>query len=181
MSNYWNWINRTDIEKGLSKPKEWPVKPLPGDHYSTYHRLQLIPGCTCGDCTYLDESVPGGLWCVRYHGLGEREFKKRRQGDLLAYLELEVSGYVYLLQAGHYYKIGRAKNPGERIKTLAIQLPFPVDVVLVMPCDDEIAAEKYLHKYYSHRRSNGEWFELTDSDVLWMQIHHVWAYEGFYV
>lgn len=156
---------------------EYPTKPkysgassrfprtLRGDHYSVERREQLLPGCVCGQCKLLEEDVPGGLWCVRYpHGMEDELFEARRARDLFAFYEANVSGYVYVLQAGEYYKIGRTKKPDDRIKALKIQLPFSVDVVAVMPCDDEVEAETSLHAEFRHRRTNGEWFKLLKSE-----------------
>lgn len=140
-------------------------QPLDGEHYSTDMRCALIPGCVCGQCGDLWEDVPGGLWCVRYGGVDEEAYRTRRARDLFAYHEADIAGYVYLLEAGPYYKVGRSKDPDNRIKTLQIQLPFPTEIKEVMPCDDEIEAEKWFHAYYSERRLNGEWFQLTHGDV----------------
>lgn len=144
---------------------EWSYVPAPleGDHYSlTEMRHQLIPGCVCGQCTYVWKDVPGGLWCIRYPaGINEELYRERRIRDLFAYHDAEVRGYVYILEAGPYHKIGRTKDPDERIKTLSIQLPFPVKVVHIMACDNEMEAEKTFHNWYAHKRSNGEWFKLT--------------------
>ncbi len=69
-------------------------------------------------------------------------------------------GYVYVLQAGEFYKIGRTKHLAGRIKTLAIQLPFPARVIHAMPCDGMVEAERWLHGVFADYRANGEWFRL---------------------
>lgn len=71
-------------------------------------------------------------------------------------------GYLYVLRAGAYYKIGRSKNPNERIKQLRIQLPFPVEVVYLFACEDAAAAEAHYHRLFDDRRANGEWFLIGD-------------------
>ncbi|MEM6280562.1 MAG: GIY-YIG nuclease family protein [Chloroflexota bacterium] len=75
-------------------------------------------------------------------------------------------GYVYLLQSdsGHW-KIGRALDPENRLQTFTVKLPFEVEYKHLIPCKDYIAAEKDLHKRYAHRRTDGEWFALTEEDV----------------
>ena len=40
-----------------------------------------------------------------------------------------AAGYVYLIQAGPYYKIGKAKVVGKRIKQIKLQLPYPTHFV----------------------------------------------------
>lgn len=85
-------------------------------------------------------------------------------------LELEIrrrnftpDGYLYVLRAGDYYKIGRSKTPTERIKQLKIQLPFPVEVVYLFPCEDMVAVEGWYHWLFADQRVNGEWFLLHDA------------------
>lgn len=77
-------------------------------------------------------------------------------------------GYVYVLEAGGYYKIGRTRAPDSRIKQLRIQLPFPVEVVCVIPSDDYIRLEDELHERFADKRANGEWFSLANDDVSFL-------------
>lgn len=75
-------------------------------------------------------------------------------------------GYVYLIQSSDgYWKIGRTIDPDDRMRTFNVKLPFGVEYKHLIPCDDYYAAEKLLHDRYDHRRVNGEWFSLTESDV----------------
>lgn len=79
--------------------------------------------------------------------------------------QFSPDGYVYLLGGGGYYKIGRSKSVGSRVRQLAIQLPFPVELIHHIPCEDYVAAEKELHELYDDSRLNGEWFTLSERDV----------------
>ena len=74
----------------------------------------------------------------------------------------KIPGYVYVLKSGPYYKIGQTQYLDKRIRRLTIQLPFPVEVVATIPCDDCFLAEDYLHRTFSSFRRNGEWFELDE-------------------
>lgn len=71
-------------------------------------------------------------------------------------------GYIYLLKSGDLYKIGRTDNPSDRIKTLKIQLPFPVSVYVVKKVSCSYEMEKFLHTSLADFRVNGEWFKLND-------------------
>lgn len=84
-----------------------------------------------------------------------------------AWLEREwkPNGYVYFLGGHGYCKIGRAKRVTSRVKQLAIQLPWPVELVHVIPCADYAKSESALHRYFADQRANGEWFFLSDSDL----------------
>lgn len=76
------------------------------------------------------------------------------------------SGWIYVLDnnMGHW-KIGRTRDLSKRIKTLRIQLPFPVTVWLCFFTEDAITVERELHEKLATRRLNGEWFGLEDDDL----------------
>ncbi len=74
-------------------------------------------------------------------------------------------GHVYLLKAGPYYKIGKANSIDRRIRQVQLQLPYPVELIHTIATDDPIGIELYWHKRFTDKRTNGEWFLLTESDV----------------
>jgi hypothetical protein len=74
-------------------------------------------------------------------------------------------GYVYLMKAGRYYKIGRTNALGRRERELATQLPEAAKVIHSIKTDDPGGIEEYWHRRFQDRRKNGEWFELTAVDL----------------
>jgi hypothetical protein len=74
-------------------------------------------------------------------------------------------GFVYLLKAGRYYKIGRTNAVGRRERELAIQLPQRAQLVHQIATDDPSGIERYWHERFSARRGNGEWCESQPADV----------------
>lgn len=88
---------------------------------------------------------------------------KRRAG------RFEPDGHVYLLGGGGFYKIGKAKRPDRRIGQLAIQLTWRVSVEHVIECEDYSVAERELHRHFTDKRRNGEWFALEEDDVVWIK------------
>jgi Meiotically up-regulated gene 113 len=74
-------------------------------------------------------------------------------------------GYVYLMKAGRFYKIGRTNALGRRERELAIQLPEAAKVIHSIKTDDPGGIEEYWHRRFQDRRKNGEWFELTSQDL----------------
>lgn len=78
-------------------------------------------------------------------------------------------GYVYVVKSdtGHY-KIGRTNNPNDRRKTFNVKLPIEVEFVVLIQSRNYTALESILHLQYQHKRANGEWFNLTRSDLLFL-------------
>jgi hypothetical protein len=74
-------------------------------------------------------------------------------------------GFVYLMKAGRFYKIGRTNALGRRERELVIQLPEAAKVIHSIKTDDPVGIEEYWHRRFHDRRKNGEWFELTAQDL----------------
>lgn len=83
-------------------------------------------------------------------------------GDTAKEAEAGPDGFVYILRAGEFVKIGRSRRLDNRIKTLKIQLPFPVEVLNAFPCENAAKSERHLHEFFAKYRVNGEWFELPE-------------------
>jgi hypothetical protein len=80
------------------------------------------------------------------------------------------AGYVYLLQSPTgYYKIGRTRDPSDRIKTFSVKLPFEVEYIIVISTFDMVKLETDLHHKYANKRIEGEWFELSSADVAYIK------------
>lgn len=81
--------------------------------------------------------------------------------------ERTSEGYVYLLREanGTHYKIGRTRNPENRLRTFSVKLPFQVEYDHLIQTDDMYALEAELHQRFAHCRVDGEWFALTPDEV----------------
>jgi Meiotically up-regulated gene 113 len=78
---------------------------------------------------------------------------------------LGVVGSVYLMRSGAHHKIGRSNHVGRRSYEVAIQLPERLEVVHEIETDDPEGIERYWHQRFAAKRTNGEWFALSDDDV----------------
>ena len=75
--------------------------------------------------------------------------------------------YVYLISDNNYtYKIGISNNPEKRVKTLQTGNDNKLKIVHKILCENFNDVESALHNKYQFLRINGEWFELSDDDVI---------------
>lgn len=77
------------------------------------------------------------------------------------------SGFIYLVQeeSKGFFKIGRAADLHNRMKTFHVKLPFKVNLHYSFMCDDYIQAEKKLHEHFGASRVDGEWFSINEHDL----------------
>ena len=104
----------------------------------------------------------------------EREYSK--PGDLnvstdnlrsLPKLE-SPAGYVYLMQEiefSNYYKIGCTNDPATRSSMVDLKTPGETKVIAILKSPNHKALESHLHTKYARNRKQGEWFDLTGSQV----------------
>ena len=76
-----------------------------------------------------------------------------------------VTGEVYLIKSGRYYKIGKTNNTVRRGSEIRIQLPERMDFIHSIKTDDPGGVEAYWHRRFEAKRMQGEWFDLTVADV----------------
>ena len=73
-------------------------------------------------------------------------------------------GYVYIIKVDQYYKIGQTANLKKRIGEYTKLMKEP-EIIINAKCHYYKEIEKDLHKMFEDKRSNGEWFILSDEDL----------------
>ena len=81
----------------------------------------------------------------------------------------ETPGYVYLIESEHGFKIGKTVNIKSRTRLFEVKLPFPIKLINYSWFDNYSKAERELHKKYSHKRREGEWFNLDAEDINYIK------------
>lgn len=78
------------------------------------------------------------------------------------------AGFVYflreLLQGS--IKIGYSRNLENRLVQFGVALPFDVELVHVIYSLNVEKTEKLLHTHFGEKRLNGEWFKLSEDDLM---------------
>ena len=74
---------------------------------------------------------------------------------------------VYILKTGkNLYKIGKTRDLQKRLATYHTHLPILFRVVRQYPAANMDELEESLHIVFQHRRVKGEWFQLTDQELI---------------
>ncbi len=77
-------------------------------------------------------------------------------------------GYVYVVQEVDYskrFKIGRTVGSFDWLTHLGTKIPGKLEPILIIPTGDTLTIEQELHRLYATNRTDGEWFDLTQSQV----------------
>jgi len=87
-----------------------------------------------------------------------------------------IGGVVYFIHMLEtpYYKIGISHSLSgfdSRMMSFKTGIPFTIDIITVIELEkgfSESASfiEKFLHKYFKHKKKNREWFEFTEDEVF---------------
>lgn len=84
--------------------------------------------------------------------------------------KLKQFTYIYLIKDNKtgLIKIGKSRNPYERLKQLVRQdtlLPESNDFILLRAWASEEYQERALHRQFINQRIRGEWFNLSSDDI----------------
>jgi len=79
---------------------------------------------------------------------------------------LRTNGFVYFIKSQYGWKVGKAKNINDRLKTFEVKLPFDFDLKYYIKTINYHSLEKELHDFLKVKNINGEWFELNEIDFI---------------
>ena len=89
--------------------------------------------------------------------------KKAVHQLVLKYQDIEE--YVYILKGASSFKIGYTTNFNKRRKQYKTHNPN-IKTICVIESSDSFELESYLHNKYKEKHIEGEWFDLTEEEVL---------------
>lgn len=78
-------------------------------------------------------------------------------------------GFVYLIESGGAYKIGKSKSLTSRAYQFAATMPHRVTLIHSIESDNYGDIETELHEHFQDKRLNGEWFALSSDDVEYIK------------
>lgn len=93
------------------------------------------------------------------------------------------SGYIYLAKMyagdGYVYKIGRSKNPKDRVQVFNVEMPVDVEIINHFPVEDAPETESKLHDYFDPWHEEGEWFDPPANHIVMLKHATGFSEEGF--
>jgi hypothetical protein len=117
----------------------------------------ITPECDCLMCVQWHSAAVSEMW---NQARAEDSAREKERG---AVRTLEPT-FIYLVldERNGYVKIGRAKDPSARERTLQSEIPC-VSMIYRGPANARL--EKELHQEYAEFRVRGEWFKLSKTQI----------------
>ena len=83
----------------------------------------------------------------------------------------EKPGWIYLVMGqNNQYKIGMTtREPTERLAEFCPKLPFETSLIMTIKTKTPKLLEAFFHHEFEDKNINGEWFELSATDIMKMQ------------
>ncbi len=102
----------------------------------------------------------------KWMGIHEKKILFIRNSTEVPFSISPPDEFVYFLKSTHGgIKIGKTKSVKQRMENMFVKLPFPNELIRVIPTKDSTKLEKQLHEHFKDKKINGEWFDITEKDV----------------
>jgi hypothetical protein len=75
-------------------------------------------------------------------------------------------GFTYILESDLGFKIGMTKNIQDRNKIFEVKIPFQWSYKRIFSLERYKDMEKMLHELFESKKIYGEWFNLTEKDLI---------------
>jgi hypothetical protein len=156
---YCQWLLRLDEAQ---RARHHPTISRIAHAVRTAHSSRYLPDHAELDCNC--------LMCSQWHSAATRELEIRAEAEQ-ATRKAERNTprsakptFIYLVldERTGYIKIGRARNPSARERTLQSENPH-VRMLFSGPADADL--ERELHADHAEHRVRGEWFRLTEQQT----------------
>lgn len=82
----------------------------------------------------------------------------------------ETRGFVYVVRSGNLVKIGRTNDLERRLRQLSTMNSGELELICSIPTGDSVTLEKKLHQQFQPFRQHGEWFQLPEKSIQWLQF-----------
>ena len=80
---------------------------------------------------------------------------------------------VYFIRSENgLVKIGIASDVYSRLGNLNTASPIELELLFWIQCDNARRTEVSLHNIFESKRVKGEWFKLTDEDLIWVRNNY---------
>jgi len=126
--------------------------------HNTFNRFGNKSGLFIAFKTYCDKNEKFNL--LQFIPEIEEKLTQRGSNE-----QIDENGSIYLYKSGKYYKIGRTNDFKRRNREIKLQLPVEATLIHRIITDDPVGIERYWHNRYADKRLNGEWFNLSASDI----------------
>jgi hypothetical protein len=95
------------------------------------------------------------------------ELSNEDRESVLSFFLFKKAGYMYVIKAPSLqYKIGVSADPEHRLRTLCHISGMELKFVLLKKTEDYKKLERVIHKEYKNFRVLGEWFLLSEYQLL---------------
>lgn len=78
-------------------------------------------------------------------------------------------GYIYFIKHMALVKIGYSRSdPKGRLRAIRTAIP-EAELLFAIIHTDAAGEEKRLHAKFKNKRRGGEWFDLSEGDLIWIK------------
>lgn len=107
---------------------------------------------------------------VSVNSLNKKEYTKKMKWN-------SSGGFIYFIKENKnsdehqsHIKIGYTKNLERRMFEFVVSIPYPLEFIHSFYSENALETERLLHSHFHNKHINGEWFELTNEDLLSIKL-----------